>query len=68
MNSPKIESLTFQISSDPHTRYERTEPTEFANALGRFRAADGMLTWWPEEDFFDVEEAQGAVADRWPKR
>ena len=62
MNSPKIESLAYQISSDPHTRYEHTEPTEFANALGRFRTADGMLTWWPEEDFSDIEEAKEVVA------
>lgn len=62
MNSPKIESLTFQISSDPHTRYEHTEATEFTNALGRFRAAEGKLTWWPEEDFSDIEEAKGAVS------
>jgi hypothetical protein len=45
LNPPKIESLTYQISSDPHTQYERAEPTEFANTLGRFRLVDGMLTW-----------------------
>lgn len=62
MNLPRIESLTFQIGSDPHTRYEHPEQIAFANALGRFQAADGKLVWWPEENFFDIEEARNAVA------
>jgi hypothetical protein len=62
LNPPKIESLTFQINSDPHTRYEHPEQMAFANALGRFQTADGMLVWWPDEDFFDIEEAKRVVA------
>jgi HAMP domain-containing protein len=62
LNLPRIESLTFQISSDPHTRYEHPEQMAFANALGQFQTGDGMLVWWPDEDFFDIEEAKRAVA------
>lgn len=62
MNPPRIESLTFQISSEPHTQYEHPERMAFANALGRFQAVDGKLVWWPDENFFDIEEARNAVA------
>lgn len=62
MNPPRIESLTFQIGSDPHTQYEHPEQMAFANALGRFQAADGKLVWWPDENFLDIGEARNAVA------
>ena len=61
MNEPRVESLSYAVFSDSHTQYKNPKVQDFRNLLGRFLLAEGQLTFWPDEHFASVEEAQAAV-------
>ena len=61
MNEPRVESLSYAVSSAAHTQYKNPKPQDFHTALGRFLLVDGRLTFWPDENFGSVEDARAAV-------